>query len=296
MPRFVVIMPAYNAEGTVALAIKSSLRAMPRDSRIVVLDDASSDSTARIIESVEDSRVKLVRADVNSGVTSSLNRLLSEVDSEFVARMDADDVCLPWRFRYQMHASRRGADFVFSTVVRFQNFGRRLRPNLPISISPDAMVYHLLLANPVSHPTMFGRLQPILEVGGYRSVLAEDYDLWLRLCSAGYRIRRLGLPTVAYRVHPKQVSSGAAWHARSAADPLLRESYSRLAETAIGLRPTWYGELRARVHGAPRGASASLAEFSAALAARSSADIFSRERVFLLKKRDKLIGSPHSLS
>ena len=71
---------------------------------------------------------------------------------------------------------------------------------------PEDMGWHLLLTNPVCHPTMLATREIIDRVGGYRAVPAEDYDLWMRVASAGGRIRRLAAWGLLYRIHLGQVT------------------------------------------------------------------------------------------
>ncbi|WP_298040054.1 glycosyltransferase family 2 protein [uncultured Microbacterium sp.] len=231
MPRLSVIVPAYNAAATIIPAIRSSLRALPRDAEVVVLDDGSTDATAEEIGRIDDSRVRVLSRP-NRGVAAALNELLSVTDSEFVARMDADDLVLPGRFRRQRQAVGAGADAVFTTVV---TWGAGV-PSLPrpTGIEPEDFPLHLLLTNPVAHSTLFARRSAMVDAGGYRSVPTEDYDLWLRMAVRGTRLRRLPLPGLAYRIHPGQVTASMSWRRSSWESAELSQSYSALAETLLG--------------------------------------------------------------
>src|SRR4051794_10401516 len=101
MPRLSVIVPAFNAAGTIASAIRSTTRALPRDAEVVVLDDGSADGTADAVRALDDARVRVISRP-NRGVAVTLNDLLDATDSELVARMDADDLVLPGRFVRQL--------------------------------------------------------------------------------------------------------------------------------------------------------------------------------------------------
>lgn len=235
MPRLSVLMPAYNAERTVAAAVRSTLRAMPDDAELVVLDDGSSDGTAEQVQRAADGaagrRVRLIRRE-NGGVAAALNALIAATDSRFVARMDADDLVLPGRFRRQLSALEGGADAVFTTVVMWGAGGPRL-PR-PSGIDPDVFGFHLLLTNPVAHSTFLGRREALDAVGGYRALPTEDYDLWLRMAAKGARLCRLAVPGLAYRVHDGQVTASAEWRRASWFDPRIGEAYSRLGEQLLG--------------------------------------------------------------
>lgn len=232
MPRLVVILPAYNAEATLRTALESTLRALPRDAGIMVLDDGSSDGTAQLADSFEDPRIR-VHTRPNGGVASALNEMLRLTDSEFIARMDADDVVLPGRFRHQLRALEGHADAVFTTVVQWGGgFSGVPRPT---RIAIEDFGYHLLLTNPVAHSTLLARREAIERVGGYRELPTEDYDLWLRMAVDGARLRRLAAPGLAYRVHPGQITASTQWRRSSWQDPRIAEAYATLSRKLLGV-------------------------------------------------------------
>lgn len=231
MPRLSVLLPAYNAAGTLARAVRSTLRALPRDAEVVVLDDGSEDATAAVARSILDHRVRVL-SHSNAGVATTLNDLLAATDSELVARMDADDVVLPGRFQQQLRAVDAGADAIFTTVVGLGS-GHVAVPR-PSGISAADFGLHLLLTNPVAHSTLLARRSSISGVGGYRNLPTEDYDLWLRMCAHGVRLQRLALPGLAYRQHPGQITASAAWRRSSWENRDLGAAYSSLAECTIG--------------------------------------------------------------
>ncbi|MCI1017034.1 glycosyltransferase [Microbacterium sp. C5A9] len=231
MPRLSVIVPAYNAADTIASAIRSTVRALPRDAEVVVLDDGSTDGTADAARAVDDQRIRVLSRP-NRGVAATLNDLLDATDSEFVARMDADDIVLPGRFRRQLRAMDSGVDGVFSTVVTWGS-GVPGVPR-PSGIAPEDFGMHLLLTNPVAHSTFLGRRSAVVDAGGYRELPTEDYDLWLRMAARGMRLQRLALPGLAYRVHPSQVTASADWRRSSWENPELAEAYSSLAQRLLG--------------------------------------------------------------
>lgn len=243
MPRLSVIMPVRNAHRTIRTAVRSTLLAMPRDAELLVYNDASTDQTPQYLESIRDRRVRILHGSEGLGVAKALNLLLGQVDSELIARMDSDDVCLPWRFTQQLRPINDGMQVVFSTVVYFG--GRKVRPIPWRSISAAAFPLQLLVANPVAHSTMLGRLDAVHNAGAYRDLPSEDYDLWLRLAAKGAKMIRIGLPCLLYRIHEGQVTSSASWQAEAAEDQRIVESYRALARQQLNQDPDWYSELRA---------------------------------------------------
>ncbi len=245
MPELTVLLPAHNAADTIVRAVSSTLRALPYDSQLLVLDDGSQDDTATQAEAAGhgDSRLKVERRAAAGGIASALNWLLSQSDSRLIARMDADDVCLPWRFRVSVPAVEKTTDMVFTQVIN--QTGRILKPAVPYAIPPAVFPLHLLLTNPVSHPTMLAKREVIDQ---YRAVPAEDYDLWLRCAAQGARLRRLACWGLIYRLHPGQITASEAWRAKSWSDPRQAEAFADLAEQLTGARLERIVALKGRDH------------------------------------------------
>jgi glycosyltransferase involved in cell wall biosynthesis len=290
MPRLSVLVPARNSAATIDAALRSTLRAMPRDSELVVLDDASEDRTAEVIGRIADRRLRLLRNDVRGGVAPGLNRMLAATDSELVARMDADDVVLPWRFRTQLGALDR-ADVIFTTVFDWR--GRRVTPPAPVALRPEAFGLHLLVTNPVSHPTMLARRSALTAVDGYRDLPAEDYDLWLRLELAGSRQLRLAVPTLAYRIHAHQVTASTDWRHASWRDAEIAEAYRLLSERLLG-RPFLRLPVLATLATDEDRFEAELNRFVTGMHA-ASASLHESERRFLLRKLQRRVSAIRQL-
>ncbi|RLP08985.1 glycosyltransferase family 2 protein [Propionibacterium australiense] len=248
MPRLSVLLPARNAESTVAKAVRSTLSAMPADAELVVGDDGSSDRTAEQVlagatrRGVVDPRLRLVEVVPGAGgITRVLTQLLEASDSELVGRMDADDISLPGRFSAALRCLARGDDMVFLQQIELREpagggAGRRIVPRVPYPIGPDEFGLHLLLTNPVCHPTMVATRDLLDRVGGYREVPAEDYDLWLRSAAAGGRLRRLGRWGIVYRVHSAQITASGQWRNASWADERQAQAFADLSERLTGVR------------------------------------------------------------
>ncbi|MFV8381452.1 glycosyltransferase family 2 protein [Corynebacterium hindlerae] len=238
MPKLSVILPARNAATTVAQAVSSTLRALPDDAELVVLDDGSTDTTAaaalRAGERFQgpNSRLKVVSRPASGGIAHALNWLIDNTDSEYIARMDADDLSAPWRFRTALPALQRGNDVVFQQVAFLS--GKVVKPQPPLGIPSEVFPLYLLLTNPVSHPTMVATRAALSKVGGYRHVPAEDYDLWIRCAVAGLHLQRQPLWGLAYRVHPAQITASHQWRTASWTNPEQAAAYAQLATRVVG--------------------------------------------------------------
>lgn len=212
MPQLSVLMPVKNGERYLKRALRSTLRALPKDANLVVLDDGSTDRSSEILAAHACSKLVVHRTEVSRGIAHGLNLLLGLTDSEFVGRMDADDVVLPWRFRRQLRLAQH-ADLVFTSLIFTDGLGRPLRPDLPGRMGAASAPLHLAAASCFSHPTVLARRASIPE-GGYRPLAAEDYDLWLRFIADGRTIVRDPFAGLLYRRHAHQTSSSTEWLGR----------------------------------------------------------------------------------
>ncbi len=232
-----VLLPVHNGESTIGRAVRSTLAALGADSELLVLDDASTDRTPQVLSDFADSRLRVITATEGVGVARGLNRLLKASTGQWIARMDADDVVLPGRFARQSRVlGRGGLDVTFTNVCYWYPHRRYAVPPSPVPIGPEEFGLYLMLRNPVSHPAMMARREALVEVGGYRKVPSEDYDLWLRLGAAGAQMNRTILPGLLYRIHPHQVTASQQWRTASWRDEQTLAAYGDLSQKVLGAR------------------------------------------------------------
>lgn len=264
-PAITVVIPAYQASATVAGAVRTTLAGLSDRDRVVVRNDGSTDSTGEVVRAIGDSRVRVIDGP-NVGVALGSQLLLDEVDTPWVARMDADDLSLPWRFHVASAVlAAHSCDVMFSSAIAMPAGGGISRRNVPFRIGTRSFPLHLLVSNPVAHATMMGRTEVLRAVGGYRpAAVAEDYDLWLRLARHGVPMLRVGIPLLRYRYSDSQVTARPEWLEGLRNDGLIRESYRSLSQQLLGLDGAWFPELTERWHGGSA-ETPELVEFSSAL-------------------------------
>ena len=205
-----VVMAAKNAEATIELAIKSTLKALGKNDELLVGLHRCTDRTGRIVEGISDPRLRVFSYEEGE-FADVLNDLAMRSDPNvgYIARMDADDICLPWRFWLQKKlAAKLSNTFLFSSALVLLPLGpfRALVPQYTFSLSTNEIRRLLVSGNPLNHPTYFGPKEAFSSLGGYRCVAGEDLDLWLRACQAGIRLYRSGLPLIIYRLSDSQLS------------------------------------------------------------------------------------------
>lgn len=205
-------MPVYNAEMFLHEALASIMSQTFTDFECIIVNDASTDASTTIIRSFKDERIILLENDCNRGVTYSLNRAIENARGEYLVRMDADDIMHPDRIAKQVEAMQRNPEIaVLSSKIRFINAEGEETGywnHDQISTTADEIRNLMPATNCIAHPSVMMRREVILKFGySYKQKGAEDWDLWLRLLNAGYRIEKLDEVLLNYRVHHSSVSA-----------------------------------------------------------------------------------------
>jgi glycosyltransferase involved in cell wall biosynthesis len=183
-PTVTVLMAVHDGERHLRESVESILRQTYSGLELLVVDDASTDSSRSIVESYGDPRVRVLVNERNLGLTASLNRGLEEARGRYVARQDADDVSEPSRLERQVELLERRPDLalVASHYRRIDDEGRhggdRFVPTSPLDIR-----WRLLFLNAFAHSSVTFRLDEVRALGGFdeRFRYAQDYELWSRL-------------------------------------------------------------------------------------------------------------------
>jgi len=237
VPILSVIMPVHNSEKTVVRAVKSTLRAMPSNSELLIQLDGCTDNSRKEIESVADNRISVFESADNIGVSATLNSLLLRASGTYIARMDADDVCLRGRFTKQLRSVRSlNSDLLFGKAILWNPTS--FIPFIPSptpKLSRRELDLALVRSNPFVHPTLLAKKSCLESLGGYRESAAEDYDLWLRARTEGYQIDRINSYVLLYRVHESQITRNSIWQQKLNNDQNLASSLRKFAEQVLGL-------------------------------------------------------------
>lgn len=234
-----VLIPAKNADKFLLESIKTTLRFLPENSEILLLNDGSTDRTLELAQTIKSKALRIISSDQSVGVSAGLNLLLAESSSKYIARMDADDLVVADRFVKQLRLVQK-SDFVFSRLNYISENNQFLGTEKAPSLSEKVIPTHLLLGNTLAHPTLFAKREALEALGGYQSTLAEDYDLYLRAISSGFTIRKSFIPVIHYRLHDSQVTKNPSW-SKQIFDEIFQTSYGLLFKEKIGFdfRPSF---------------------------------------------------------
>ena len=214
-PSVSILMPVRNAANTLRETLESIQSQTLIDFELIAVNDGSDDDTSNILHaySTNDKRIKAVDI-VNGGIIKALNHGLALCRSNFVARMDADDLLHPKRLEMQLQHLQDNPRLSITSCLakpfphnsynkgfhRYVDWLNSLTTSLEISRD-------IFVESPLPHPSVMLRKQELESLGGYQDYgWAEDYDLWLRYFIAGKQISKIPKVLLYWRDHPNRTS------------------------------------------------------------------------------------------
>ena len=203
-PLVTVLMSVFNAEDYLQEAIESVLSQTFSDFEFLVIDDCSTDRSKEILEKISDKRVKLLFNDKNIGLTCSLNKGIAYAKGKYIARMDADDICLPERLKKQIGYMELhpeiGVCGSWIQILNTENVWKSAERN-------EAILVNMLFYNDIYHPTAVIKSE-LFEKIKYNEDLktAQDYYLWAEL-SEYTKFFNIQEVLLYRRLHEKSISN-----------------------------------------------------------------------------------------
>lgn len=210
-PDISVIMSVYNGETYLKEAIESVINQTFKNWELIVINDCSTDGTAEILAelSSQDPRIKVHPNEVNLRLPTSLNKAISLAQGKYLARMDADDICLPHRLEKQFDFMEKNPDISLSSCkfMTVKN-GVYMPGGAGGRCDNDAVRAMLLVGNPILHPGVIAKAE-VMRKYNYdpTHTCTEDLELWTRMAMGGERIEILPECLLIYRLHDKQITS-----------------------------------------------------------------------------------------
>ena len=190
---FSVIMSVYNERlDVLSLAIESVLKQTYTDFEfIIVLDNPDNIIIRETLHHFEskDKRVKLMINKDNIGLAKSLNKAIDLANRDFIIRMDANDIALPNRFIVLHNSIDRNVDVYFSQYNVINDHGEFLKKSLTMPTRTSVLKRILKQKNIICHPTVMIKSEVMKREKYSELRISEDYDLWIRLISSGYKFK-----------------------------------------------------------------------------------------------------------
>lgn len=206
MARISVIMGIYNCASTLVEALDSLYAQTFQDFKVILCEDGSSDNTydvARLYAEQHDNII-LLRNERNMGLNYTLNHCLEYADTEYVARMDGDDISLQERFEKEIRFldSHKEYGFVSGQMIFFDKDGDFLYSKE----NGEPTVKDFIHGRAFCHAPVMIRRKAYQDVGGYSVskylLRVEDQHLWLKLYKCGYK--GYNLPEPIYKMRDDQ--------------------------------------------------------------------------------------------
>lgn len=201
------MVPYRNSSRCFHRALQSLSRQTFRDFEVVTVDNRSTDGSSLIAESFAASDPRFRSASCEGSLVDALNLGLYLSRGRWIARFDSDDICHRDRLGMQFSlAERLGERTVVSCRVRsfpapLVSSGFRNYENWINSLVTDReMKGEIFVESPIPHPSAFFHRTSVIGEGGYLdSGMPEDYELWLRLWSRGFRFARVPKVLLGWR-------------------------------------------------------------------------------------------------
>jgi glycosyltransferase involved in cell wall biosynthesis len=255
-PRVTVVTPAYNASATVAEAVTSALAQTVENLEVIVVDDGSFQPLVDALDCIRDSRLRIIRMEVNRGVSTARNVALARARGPVLAQLDADDFWRSDHLEWLLPAlddPTIGLAYTNVEIVGTPLLDRAIAAREPGDGLPDWVsersrhpvddLERLYQVNPIPSPGVAMRTAAVRAVGGYPRWLTvgEEYYLYIKLRRAGWHFAYVDRMSAAYRW--PEPGRGVSFDIRRAA----RENLKLF--TLLALRTPADRAIRARLRG-----------------------------------------------
>lgn len=197
-----VIIPAWNASGTIFEAILSAQNQTIPPFEIIVVDDQSTDNTAQVVKTL-DSRVKLLQG-AGEGSGPARNLGVAHARGDLIAFLDADDVWHPSKLEKQLPLVEK--EVIVGSYANYFVVDKAKVIGTSIRTEDDSKANEFVLQGkgmPLLLSSFVMFRDDFLRFGGFdpRYVRSQDYEFLVRVCVSGVRLRIVREPMLHYRLH-----------------------------------------------------------------------------------------------
>ncbi len=200
-----IITPTYNRPRWLTEAIDSVLAQTYPDIEIIVVNDGSTDDTEQILEPYMDKIVYIYKE--NNGQGAAVNTGIEAATGEYICRVDDDDLFAPEKIELQVEKFEQNPELglVASDNYTINSEGEILDTKEIPDFSKQGVFLTLLQNCIFCQPTVMVRKECLDKVGLYKSIFAEDYDMWIRI-TRHYPVGVIHKPLARYRKHDRNLS------------------------------------------------------------------------------------------
>jgi glycosyltransferase involved in cell wall biosynthesis len=211
LPKVSVIIPTHNRADFLRGALSSVLNQTYQNFEIIVVDDASTDDTAKVVAAFNDERIRFLQHENNRGGSAARNTGILASQCDYIAFLDDDDEWLPDKLRKQIEVlvacpQEVGGVCTGCLDVDKAN-GKVIRQRIPTkrgNISRELLIENCIGGT----SSMLLRKVCLQQVGLFDESLprSQDYDLWIRI-SREFLFECIQEPLFKYHVHDKRIST-----------------------------------------------------------------------------------------
>lgn len=236
-----VIIPTYNCAGFLPEAVRSILEQSFTDLEVIIIDDGSTDETSEVMSQYRDNpRIRFIRQQ-NRGLPAARNAGVAESRGEYIAVVDADDALEPTGLEEMLSSVQNaGASWCIIDIVKFwDGYQEVQKTQLPVDKWELA-----ILREDFIRRAMFLRRSALDRVGLWDAEMKmrEDWDLNIRLLTAGEPFVYLPKPLYRYRKRPGSITTGDPKRLLFYTERLLRKHHKALADSGDRVIAQIYAE------------------------------------------------------
>ena len=229
-PKITVIISAYNEEKFIEQGINSVLSQTMKDFEIIVVNDYSTDKTKEILDNLTDQRIKSFDHKLNKGRSGAINTGIKEAKGEYLCFLDGDDFMIQDRLKKESEFLDKNSkiDMVYGDFIvlyKDENIARKKaivfeedpkKILIKSSKRPDVdKLFPAQLLDPDKEkPGFIPGGSVMIRKNVFKNIKldenlknSEDYDLWLQIIGAGFKLKKLNLDGFLYRLHGNNKSS-----------------------------------------------------------------------------------------
>lgn len=209
-PNFSVLMSVYYKEKPeyFDLALNSIDNQTVSPFEIILVEDGPLTlGLANVIDKYKKSwgkKLKIVKLRKNGGLGPALREGTKHVTTDWIARMDTDDVCVPERFEVQLDEIKKNPDYAIigGQIDEFINNPKNIIGSRRVPLNQYDIYNFARYRNPFNHPTVMINRSKLVKVGGYTaSDRLEDYNLWIQFIKNSEKVKNLNKILVHMRVN-----------------------------------------------------------------------------------------------
>lgn len=205
-----VIMAAYNCEQYIHEAIQSILNQTLQAFELIIVNDCSTDNTAKIISSYSDSRIIAINNSNNQGAAYSRNIAIKKAQGSYIAILDADDIALPERLKTQLLflEKNNAYDGVGSFVQEIDASGKNIR-FVKVPITHEEIKCSTTFRCSIIHSTAFIKKEFFINNNLFYKedfLASQDFEMWSRALFVG-KFYNIPQYLVKYRISLNQIST-----------------------------------------------------------------------------------------